>query len=55
MYDGFKERAAQVHRLLRDPCSGFVLVAGPARAALDEALYFHVRLREAACRSWPPW
>jgi anion-transporting ArsA/GET3 family ATPase len=46
MYDGFKERAARVHALLRDPASGFVLVAGPSFQALDEALYFHRRLRE---------
>src|SRR5712692_1270546 len=46
MYDGFKERAARVHDLLRDEASGFVLVAGPTRAALEEALYFHERLRE---------
>jgi anion-transporting ArsA/GET3 family ATPase len=46
MYDGFKERAARVHALLRDPCSGFLLVAGPAPAALDEVLFFHRRLDE---------
>jgi anion-transporting ArsA/GET3 family ATPase len=46
MYDGFKERAARVHALLRDPCSGFLLVAGPSSIALDEALFFHRRLDE---------
>lgn len=46
MYDGFKERAARVHALLRGESSGFVLVASPARSTLDEALYFHRRLRE---------
>ena len=46
MYDGFKERAAKVHALLRDPSSGFVLVAGPSALALEEALYFHRRLEE---------
>jgi anion-transporting ArsA/GET3 family ATPase len=46
MYDGFKERAARVHALLRDQASGFVVVAGPTRLALEEALYFHQRLRE---------
>ena len=30
MYDGFKERAARVHALLRGPAAGFVLVASPA-------------------------
>jgi anion-transporting ArsA/GET3 family ATPase len=46
MYDGFQERAARVHALLRDPGAGFVLVASPARPALEEALYFRRRLRE---------
>jgi anion-transporting ArsA/GET3 family ATPase len=46
MYDGFKERAARVHALLRDPCSGFLLVAGPSPLVLDETLYFHRRLGE---------
>ncbi len=46
MYDGFKERAGKVHALLRDSSSGFVLVAGPSALALEEALYFHRRLRE---------
>jgi anion-transporting ArsA/GET3 family ATPase len=44
MYDGFKERAARVHALLRDSCSGFLLVAGPSPVALDEALFFYRRL-----------
>jgi anion-transporting ArsA/GET3 family ATPase len=46
MYDGFKERAGRVFALLREPASGFVLVASPARLTLDEALYFHRRLEE---------
>jgi anion-transporting ArsA/GET3 family ATPase len=46
MYDGFKERAERVFALLRAPTSGFVLVAGPTVQALDEAVYFHGRLRE---------
>ncbi|PYQ20252.1 MAG: gliding motility protein, partial [Acidobacteria bacterium] len=48
MYDGFKERAARVHALLRDPSSGFVLVAVPSSQALGEALHFHRRLGEKA-------
>jgi anion-transporting ArsA/GET3 family ATPase len=46
MYDGFKERATRVFGLLREPTSGFVLVASPAQASLDEVLYFHRRLEE---------
>jgi anion-transporting ArsA/GET3 family ATPase len=48
MYDGFKERAARVHALLREPSSGFVLVSSPAATALEEALYFHARLSTRA-------
>jgi len=47
LYDGFKQRAAAVHELLRAGSTGFVLVASPARVAVDEALYFYRRLREA--------
>ncbi len=46
MYDGFKQRAARVYSLLREPSSGFVMVAGPSPLALEEALYFHRRLTE---------
>jgi anion-transporting ArsA/GET3 family ATPase len=46
MYDGFKDRATRVHTLLRDRSAGFVLVASPARQALEEAHYFHSRLVE---------
>jgi anion-transporting ArsA/GET3 family ATPase len=46
LYAGFKERAARVHALLREPSSGFVLVASPQPLALEEALYFHRRLTE---------
>src|SRR5262249_32865303 len=46
MYDGFKERAAAVHALLREASSGFVVVGGPKPQALREALYLHQRLVE---------
>jgi len=46
MYDGFKERAARVHALLRHEDSAFLLVASPAPAVLGEALYFHRRLAD---------
>jgi anion-transporting ArsA/GET3 family ATPase len=46
MYDGFKDRAARVHALLRDPSSAFVLVTAPSTLALEEGLYFHRRLTE---------
>jgi anion-transporting ArsA/GET3 family ATPase len=46
MYAGFKERAGRVRDLLRSAEAGFVLVASPAPLTLDEALYFHQRLRD---------
>ena len=44
---GFLERANAVDLLLRSPETAFLLVLVPAVAAVDEALYFHGRLREA--------
>lgn len=44
MYDGFKERAAEVRALLALPSTGFVLVASPSPLSIDEALAFHERL-----------
>ena len=46
MYDGFKERAARVHDLLRDRRSAFVVVTSPEPHAAAEARYFHQRLEE---------
>lgn len=46
MYDGFKERAGEVHALLREPASGFLVVASPQLPALTEAGYFHGRLKD---------
>ncbi len=44
---GFLSRAQAVDALLRGPETAFLLVLVPAVAAVDEALYFHGRLREA--------
>ena len=44
---GFLARADAIDRLLRGPDVAFLLVLAPAVAAVDEALYFHARLREA--------
>ncbi len=44
---GFLERAQAVDALLRARDTAFLLVLVPAVAAVDEALYFHGRLREA--------
>jgi len=50
MYDGFRERAGEVHALLRARTTGFVLVSGPQPQALEEALFFHERLAEKGLR-----
>ncbi|HVZ74376.1 MAG TPA: ArsA-related P-loop ATPase [Polyangia bacterium] len=44
---GFVKRAAEIDRLLRGPDVAFLLVLAPEVAAVDEAMYFHGRLREA--------
>jgi anion-transporting ArsA/GET3 family ATPase len=44
MYDGFKERAQAVYRLLQHPASAFVVVSSPEPPALREAGYFLRRL-----------
>ena len=44
---GFLERAKAVDLLLRGPDTAFLLVLVPVVAAVDEALYFHGRLRDA--------
>ncbi|HVZ85446.1 MAG TPA: ArsA-related P-loop ATPase [Polyangia bacterium] len=44
---GFLDRAGAVDRLLRDADTAFLLVLAPVVAAVDEALYFHGRLRQA--------
>jgi len=44
---GFLVRAEAVDKLLRGPDVGFLLVLAPVVAAVDEALYFHDRLRAA--------
>ena len=42
--EGFRERAREVADLLRSDTLGFVLVAAPEPAAIEEALFFHERL-----------
>ena len=44
---GFLARAAEIDELLRGPDVAFLLVLAPEVAAVDEAMYFHGRLRAA--------
>jgi anion-transporting ArsA/GET3 family ATPase len=46
MAEGFRERAARVNDLLGDKRTTFLLVTSPRRVAVDEAVFFHRRLRE---------
>ncbi|MEE8601920.1 ArsA family ATPase [Euzebya tangerina] len=46
MYEGFKQRAQQVYRLLSSGQAAFVVVATPEPGALREARYFVERLAE---------
>jgi anion-transporting ArsA/GET3 family ATPase len=47
MVGGFRERARRVDELLADERTTFVLVCGPAREPIEEAIYFHRRLTES--------
>ena len=46
MYEGFKQRADEVLRLLRQPSARFVVVATPEPPALREARFFVERLQQ---------
>ncbi|CAN5172078.1 ArsA family ATPase [soil metagenome] len=46
MYEGFKDRAQAVYKLLSSPGSAFVVVATPEPPALREARYFLRRLEQ---------
>ena len=47
MLDGFRRRAADVHALLGDPDTGFLIVTSPERSAIDEAVFFAAELDRA--------
>lgn len=47
MFDGFRERARLVYEGLQGPEVCFLLVTSPSILTINEALYFHRRLREA--------
>ncbi|HEY2600637.1 MAG TPA: ArsA-related P-loop ATPase [Thermoleophilaceae bacterium] len=46
MAEGFRERAVRTSELLADRRTTFLLVTSPRSAAIDEAIFFHRRLRE---------
>jgi anion-transporting ArsA/GET3 family ATPase len=48
MVGGFQERAKRVNELLADKRTSFVVVCGPQGEPIEEAVYFHRQLVEAA-------
>jgi anion-transporting ArsA/GET3 family ATPase len=48
MIDGFTERAARVGALLADPGTTFLIVTAPRHDPVEEAIFFHRKLRDAA-------
>jgi anion-transporting ArsA/GET3 family ATPase len=47
LIEGFRRRAAGVKELLGDPATTFLIVTSPEREPVEEALFFHGRLRDA--------
>lgn len=47
LLEGFRARAAQVEALLHDERTRFLLVTSPEREPIDEAIYFHRKLKAA--------
>jgi anion-transporting ArsA/GET3 family ATPase len=47
LVDGFRRRAAGVKALLADPATTFLIVTSPEREPVEEAMFFHGRLRDA--------
>ena len=47
MLDGFRRRADDVHALLGDPDTAFLVITSPERSAVDEAVYFADELDRA--------
>lgn len=47
MIDGFSERARRVGALLADPATTFLIVTAPRHDPVEEAIFFHRKLREA--------
>jgi anion-transporting ArsA/GET3 family ATPase len=53
LYDGFRERAIEVQKLLRSDDTMFVLVSGPGHQRVADTLFFARRLKEAGYRLGP--
>jgi anion-transporting ArsA/GET3 family ATPase len=47
LIDDFRERAAAVKAILTDPSTTFLIVTSPEPAPVEEAIFFHGKLRES--------
>ena len=47
LIDGFRERAAGVKAVLSDPSTTFLIITSPEPDPVEEAIFFHGKLREA--------
>jgi anion-transporting ArsA/GET3 family ATPase len=47
LMDDFRERATAVKAILSDPATTFLVITSPEPAPVDEAVFFHAKLREA--------
>jgi anion-transporting ArsA/GET3 family ATPase len=47
LIDGFRERAEGVKEMLGDPATTFLIVTSPEREPVEEAIFFHAKLRDA--------
>jgi anion-transporting ArsA/GET3 family ATPase len=53
LYEGFRERALEVHDLLRSPESLFVLVSGPGEGRVADTIFFARKLTDAGYNLGP--
>src|SRR3712207_5881113 len=47
LVEGFRERASGVKKLLADPATTFLIITSPERDPVEEAIFFHGKLRDA--------
>jgi anion-transporting ArsA/GET3 family ATPase len=50
LFDGFRQRATDVQRLLREPETDFMLVAGPGEERIPDTMFFARKLEQTGYR-----
>ena len=53
LYDGFRERAGEVRKLLREKETLFTVVSGPGEDRIPDTMYFARKLKESGHRVGP--